>query len=563
MSAPEAEAAQPVAAWAAPEIPAGGQSPSTFRSVLFAGPCPREQREAPMQPACFVDLRLDQVVAEVTAGREEHRLAPLIWRGPVDAASVAYRQEVFEDLRRREVAEPVRSFAKAMRQMRDQLAIERKLHYKYQKQRWFLDAVGGYCSAVADLARDLRAAGPESRGLRGLLCHLDGYVSSAAYLALAEDVARVREALGAIEYLLHIKGNRVRVREHGSEADYSAEVLATFQKFAQGAAKDYRVGFPSYAEMNHVEAQVLDLVARLFPEPFSALDELCARHGDYLDEVVADFDHEIQVFLAYLEHIAPLEAAGLAFCIPEVSVESKDVFARDTFDLALASSLVARSSPVVCNDFRLEGIERIFVVSGPNQGGKTTFARTFGQLHYLAGIGFPVPGSAARLHLYDKLFTHFEREEALALQAGKLEDDIVRMRQVLISATPESVVVVNEAFSATTLADATFLGTRVMERLVELDLLGVYVTFVDELASSGPTTVSMVSTVDPDNPSERTYKILRRPADGLAYAVALAARRGLTLPQLRQRLAGGGQARGDLQQAGRTSGGPSPDGAGS
>ena len=403
--------------------------------------------------------------------------------------------------------------------------------------RWFLDAVATYCGAIRSLASELVRLEVQSRGLQAFRKYLAAYSSSAGFLALAAEAQKVHNDLAGVRYCVHIVGNRATVSKYQGDPDYSTEVEETFARFQQGAVKDYRVKVPNWPDMNHIEAQVLELVARLYPDVFLALSQYCARHRDYLDDTIGAFDREVQFYLAYLAYIEPFTAVGLPFCYPEVSTSSKDIFAQDTFDLALANKLVPQKALVVCNDFALSDPERIFVVTGPNQGGKTTFARLFGQLHYLASLGLPVPGSAARLFLPDQLYTHFEREEDLATLRGKLEDELVRIHDILERATTSSVIVMNESFASTTLNDALLLGTRVMRQIIALDALCVYVTFVDELASLSESTVSLVSTVVRENPALRTYKIIRQPADGLAYAAAIAEKYELTYEALSGRIA--------------------------
>ena len=423
-----------------------------------------------------------------------------------------------------------------MRIMRAYLVQSDKLYYKYQKERMFLDAVSIYCNAVNCLVHDLSRADLESRGFLAFHAYLETFAESNPFTSLLAETKKLIDDLSSIKYCLLIKGDSIKVRKYESEIDYSAEVEETFEKFKQGAVKDYRAEFPDGLSINHVEAGVLDFVAKLYPDIFLSLDDYCAKNTNYLNETIGLFDREIQFYIAYLEFVAKFRRAGLKFCYPQISNECKEVFDFEGFDLALANKLINENSSVVCNDFYLKGKERIFVVSGPNQGGKTNFARTFGQLHYMASLGCPVPGREARLFLFDRIFTHFEKEENINNLRGKLQDDLVRIYDILNQATPESIILMNEILTSTTLKDAVFLGKKVMEKIIQLDLLCVFVTFIEELASLSEKCVSMVSTVVPENPALRTYKIVRRPADGLAYALSIAEKYRLTYDYLKERL---------------------------
>ena len=514
----------------------GSGRAAPFHSILFDGAAAGARRESADPPPFFADLNLDQIVDAITAGKQEYDLQPFFFAPLRDPDAILYRQEIFRDLEDEAVLGAIRTFAQRMSVLRRYLALVEKLHYHYHQAGWYLEAAGVYCDAVAGLVEELSAASLAARGLIALRSYLADYAASERFSVLQADTQRVKAALTAVQYCVLIKGDLVKVRGYEEEVDYSVEVEDTFARFKQGAVKDYRLKLAMGAGMNHIEAQILDLVAKLNPDVFASLDTFCAQHSAFVAPAVMAFDREIQFYVAYIEHMARIKRAGLPFCYPRVSAASKAVVSNEGFDLALAGKLVNQNAPIVTNDFYLQGPERVIVVSGPNQGGKTTFARTFGQLHALASLGLPVPGREAQLYLCDGIFTHFEKVEDISNLRGKLQDDLVRVHDAINQATPNSIIIMNEIFSSTVLQDALFLSQEIMARVVQLDALGVWVTFIDELSSFSEQTVSMVSTIVPENPAQRTFKVVRKPADGLAYALSIAEKHRLTYHSLLGRI---------------------------
>src|ERR1039457_6164634 len=117
----------------------------------------------------------------------------------------------------------IRSFAQEMRTMRGHLAQANKLHYKYQKERWFLDAADVYCGAVNRLTRDVTLTDLRSRGFLAFREYLTSYTESGDFASLVAETQKLTSDLSGVRYSLHIEGSRIKVGRYDSEPDYGAD----------------------------------------------------------------------------------------------------------------------------------------------------------------------------------------------------------------------------------------------------------------------------------------------------------------------------------------------------
>ena len=273
---------------------------------------------------------------------------------------------------------------------------------------------------------------------------------------------------------------------------------------------------------------IIERVARLFPDLFGRLRRFREQNRGFVAPWFSEVARELVFYLRYLDL---LDELGLPHAFAEFG-GGAGFSLNNVWEMALAMD---KGGEVIVNDVELRPGERALVITGPNQGGKTTLARAIGQVFYLARLGLPVPAAAARLPLLERIFTVFEKGESGEAPTSKLEAELMQLRAVLPAADERSLVILNEVFSSTTYADALELAGRVYRRLSEQGATAVWVTFLDELTTL-PGAVSMVAEVDPEDPSVRTFRVVRRPADGRAYARSLARKYRLTYDEIKERL---------------------------
>ena len=409
------------------------------------------------------------------------------------------------------------------------------MRHSSERDRWVLDAIERHDDALEAFDRALAEAPLRSRGLLGVREHVASLVAAPAFRARRAETAATRAAREEVAVRLWIGQQRIVVSRVRDEPDLAGEIRAAFAPIREGEPAPLPVDTFSTLDMNPLEAQILARVVRLAPEPFARLASVVAAWQPVINPTLAVIAEDAAWFLAVLDLLAPLRAAGLDVSYPDIATDGR-LAAAGLFDLALARRLVGAGRPVVRSDIALASHERRVTVTGPSQGGRTSYARAIGQLHVLAAAGCPVSAASAVVPLANAVATVFDRPERLDDPGGRLRTELRRLRILLDGTTPSTLAIANEAFASTTAEDALALSRRLLDAIGERGARVVAVTFIEELAADEGT-VSIAATVDADDPTARTYRFERGPADGLAHAQILAAHYGLGAGAVRARIA--------------------------
>ena len=518
------------------------------------------------------DLGLRRI-AEAMAGSDLPRSALLqaLVSPSRNATAIAYRQEILADFA--EAAELEQGFAEFLPKI-SQLAYfteTRKGQTTPLRQAlWRLGELELYVECVTDLSR-LLSGRVRSDGLRALVRFVEEKRESQIFERLRQELPRISSAikrrssvtvginlderLRPVEAaILSVSDRRIGERSllarlMGTDGELTLKAIAPLHTNVSPRA----AGLPprSTLPLAPLFQDLEDLLKAVARPVVRAIDAFMKVNTGLL----AALAPEISFFLGGLRLQRLLRDAGLPTCLPEIRPAEERVFqAEDFYNLLMALRFQAAApneqlaDRVVRNDAILSGDSGVFILTGPNRGGKTTYTQGFGIAQVLAQCGLPFPGARAVISVVDHLVTHFPREERGELETGRLGEEASRLAAIFDTITRRSLVLLNESLSSTSPGESLYLAEDIIRAFRLVGCRAVFATHLHELAGRSDAineevpgdsrVVSVVAGTETPVPhsangeARRTYRIRPGPPAGRSFAKDIADRHGISYERL-------------------------------
>jgi DNA mismatch repair ATPase MutS len=264
------------------------------------------------------------------------------------------------------------------------------------------------------------------------------------------------------------KGTGYTVRKPGEETNWIQRVLGR--------------GPESYsfhiAERDEVSARIL---GELQNRGINNVANATAQSAEHLTAFFSGLQSELAFYLGCVNLHGQLTDARASLCFPTpFPAGERRLSCQGLYDLSLALQM---QQGVVSNDLQADSKDFV-LVTGANKGGKTTFIRSVGLAQVMMQCGMFVAAKSFSANLCAGLFTHFRRREDVSMESGKLDEELGRMSRIADSLSADSLVLFNEAFSATNQREGSEIATQIVKALLEKRIKVFFVTHLYPFAHS-------------------------------------------------------------------------------
>jgi hypothetical protein len=319
---------------------------------------------------------------------------------------------------------------------------------------------------------DEQAEGFESEGFRRFFAMLRDELGD-DYLATVEEHLRElgfkRGVLETAELGKGDKGRRYVVRRQ-REQRWTDRL-----PFAKDRPRSYSFSIPPRDEAG------FKAVEQLRGRGLNRVADAVARSADHIKSFFAVLRLELAFYLGCLNLREHLERKGEPTCFPHPLPEGDlALTAQGLYDVGLTLHVDER---VVGNEVEADG-RSLVMITGANQGGKSTLLRGLGVAQLMMQSGMFVGAESFRAGTCDGVFTHYKREEDASMERGKLDEELSRMSQIADRITPRSLLLCNESFASTNEREGSEIARHVVRAMLAKEIRVVFVTHMFDLADS-------------------------------------------------------------------------------
>lgn len=185
-------------------------------------------------------------------------------------------------------------------------------------------------------------------------------------------------------------------------------------------------------------------------------------------------------------------------------------------------AILMRMQPV-CNALSANGC-KLLVITGANQGGKSTYLRSLGVAQIMMQCGMFVPAAQFESCLYRNIFTHFTRREDQSMNSGRLDEELHRMDAIVRQVTRDSLVLLNESFATTTEKEGAVIAMELVSALYEngvsIGMVTHLLAFARELYAKREESMVFLSAERKED-GTRTYRMVEQAPENTSFGLDL------------------------------------------
>lgn len=242
-----------------------------------------------------------------------------------------------------------------------------------------------------------------------------------------------------------------------------------------------------------------------------------AQSAEHIDSFFNTLRQELAFYIGSLYLSERLAELGEPICFPEPAPSSaREHTFEGLYDVCLALTM---KQQVVGNDVNAD-YKDLVIITGANQGGKSTFLRSIGLAQLMLQCGSFVPAESFRANVSDGLFTHFKREEDTSLRSGKLDEELDRMSGIVDCLTTNSMLLFNESFASTNEREGSEIARQITSALLQRGIKVFFVTHLYEFADSmnqKRMQNSLFLQADRKSDGTRTFKLIQGEPSPTSY----------------------------------------------